>query len=389
MSEAVNSQRNHTAQDISPCDIRYDESFTSQNAPPASVAKGSKFDLRRYAPGWLEKRSYKKNRLGLHPGIDAIISHWDFAGSPTAPLATWPTNFTRDISPKPLHSHNDYWRKVPLYDAIRVGAQGVEADVWLSDVEDGKAKRQDLLVGHTSKSLTRKRTLQSLYVNPLIDILEHQNPKTSTLGNQDITNSSTTTQGVYDTSPSTTLILLIDIKSDTKTTFPFVLQQLEPLRDRDWLTHYDLTARTLTTRPITVVLTGNTLFSQVLSSPQTSHNTSRHDVFFDAPLAGLSDPSDNPAIHKYKYNATNSLYASASFVKSVSKLSRLRGLDGEQSRKVDEQIRAAKMRGLMSRYWGAPEWPAGTRDGLWRTLVDKGVGILSVDHLEAAAEGKW
>jgi hypothetical protein len=32
---------------------------------------------------------------------------------------------------KPIHSHNDYWRDVPFYSALSVGAFSVEADVWL------------------------------------------------------------------------------------------------------------------------------------------------------------------------------------------------------------------------------------------------------------------
>ncbi|KAF3929222.1 hypothetical protein AA313_de0204506 [Arthrobotrys entomopaga] len=30
-------------------------------------------------------------------------------------LGQYPSSFTRGIEPKPIHSHNDYWQKVPLY----------------------------------------------------------------------------------------------------------------------------------------------------------------------------------------------------------------------------------------------------------------------------------
>jgi hypothetical protein len=33
--------------------------------------------------------------------------------------------------PVGCHSHNDYWRRVPLYSALQAGCIGVEADVWL------------------------------------------------------------------------------------------------------------------------------------------------------------------------------------------------------------------------------------------------------------------
>lgn len=43
----------------------------------------------------------------------------------------YPTDFTRDIVPKPFHSHNDYWRDVPFYSGLSRGAISTEADVWL------------------------------------------------------------------------------------------------------------------------------------------------------------------------------------------------------------------------------------------------------------------
>lgn len=68
-----------------------------------------------------------------------------------SPLLQYPTQFTQDIVPKQIHSHNDCalpvssmyhfatsltvkldWRDVPLYTALSYGVGSVEADVWLS-----------------------------------------------------------------------------------------------------------------------------------------------------------------------------------------------------------------------------------------------------------------
>jgi hypothetical protein len=43
----------------------------------------------------------------------------------------YPTDFTREIVPKPFHSHNDYWRDVPFYTGLSYGSISTEADVWL------------------------------------------------------------------------------------------------------------------------------------------------------------------------------------------------------------------------------------------------------------------
>lgn len=71
----------------------------------------------------------------------------------------------------PCHSHNDYWRAVPLFEALALGCAGVEADIYLP----AKAGSESLLVGHTPSSLTQDRTLQNLYIGPLITILENLN----------------------------------------------------------------------------------------------------------------------------------------------------------------------------------------------------------------------
>lgn len=41
-----------------------------------------------------------------------------------------PADATRGVQPINCHSHNDYTRRVPLFDALRWGCTSVEADVW-------------------------------------------------------------------------------------------------------------------------------------------------------------------------------------------------------------------------------------------------------------------
>ena len=72
---------------------------------------------------------------------------------------------------KGIHSHNDYWRDVPFYSALSVGCISIEADVWLID--------GTLFIGHELGALTPARTFLSLYVNPILDVLNRQNPRNS------------------------------------------------------------------------------------------------------------------------------------------------------------------------------------------------------------------
>lgn len=96
-----------------------------------------------------------------------FIDHWGDLGKISQGLLHWPTEFSQDIQPIPCHSHNDYWRKVPLFSALQAGCISVEADVWL--------QKNELYVGHSTSSLTSNRTFKSacreLSDNSLLSII--------------------------------------------------------------------------------------------------------------------------------------------------------------------------------------------------------------------------
>jgi hypothetical protein len=73
---------------------------------------------------------------------EKFLPNWGAAGHFGEGLKDYPTDATRDVTPIPCHSHNDYWRRVPFWDAIHWGCTSVEADVWLFDDE--------LFVGYVS-----------------------------------------------------------------------------------------------------------------------------------------------------------------------------------------------------------------------------------------------
>lgn len=322
---------------------------------------------------------------------DHIFDNWGRPGTGTEGLAWYPTDFLRDVVPIACHSHNDYWRKVPLFSALHAGCIGVEADVWLFDGE--------LYVGHDTASLTRNRTFQALYVNPIADILGRVNPKT------DFYNG--TSNGVFDTVPDQTLTLLVDFKTDGHDTFPYVLRQLEPLRKRGWLTTVSEDG-TVKPGPVTVVGTGNTPFDLVLST------SGPREILFDAPLSDMWEPpweshsgggkhegEGEGGGHKgvegdgaswrpgpTTYNYTNSYYASTAFGSAIGSVWRGR-LSQVQLDKMRGQIRGAHRRGLKARYWDLPAWPIGVRNYVWDMLVREGVDLLNVDDLKGASQMDW
>ena len=312
--------------------------------------------------------------------IEKRIASWGLSDYPTQSVTKLPQDFSRDIVPIPCHSHNDYWRRVPLYDALAAGCISVEADVWLLG--------NDLFVDHSEKSLTKERTLESLYVDPLVSILTDRNvPNQVTAANGTSAIANTTQlNGIFEVSPETPLILLVDMKTDGASTFPAVLEHLEPLRFRGWLTHFNGTA--VVPGLITVVGTGNTPFDLLVA------NATYRDIFYDAPLDELWGDIPVP-IKDYeqlliaqKYNVENSYYASVSFQEEIGGLW-YGMLTPQQVLKIRGQVKGAESRGLKARYWDTPAWPVGRRDHVWDVLMREGVGSLNVDDLEAAKERNW
>ena len=345
--------------------------------------------------------------LAIPDRLHNIIGSWGKPGHIGARLLHWPTDFTRDILPIPCHSHNDYWRKVPLYSAIGVGCVGVEADIWLS--------KNELYIGHSIASLTPNRTLSSLYIDPLLNILSKQNPEPLVIPNRD-----QSLHGVFDTNPEQPVILLIDFKMSGTALFPHVVQALEPLRSMGYLTKCN--GSELIHGPIIVVGTGEAPFEMVASDSDNLH----HDIFFDAPLddmyegpdgettphasrelsASISSSSSlekndlrrygSPADSDGKaapvdagvFTTLNSYYASTSLTNAIGTLSGGEFSD-HQLNLLRGQIRGAHRRGLKARYWDLPSWPINLRNHVWDILVKEGVDLLNVDDLEGASKGDW
>ncbi|KAI1131238.1 hypothetical protein F5Y10DRAFT_79907 [Nemania abortiva] len=314
--------------------------------------------------------SIARSLWGIEDEPDNIFAGWGMPGTGTASLAWYPTDFLRDVIPVPCHSHNDYWRKVPVFSALHAGCTGVEADVWLFDNDP------ELYVGHDRPALTPYRTFQSLYVNPIVEILEQNNPDTPFYNG-------TRRRGVFDTDPDQTLVLLVDLKTDGANTLAQIQSQLEPLRVGGWLSYVQ--DDVVYERQITVVATGKAPFDMI------TQNATYRDVFFDAPLNELYEEPDVPSASDdwgpFTYNITNSFYASVNFKRAIGPV--WSGISDKQLRLIRGQIKGAHRRGLKVRYWNTPAWPVTVRNKIWHTLIAEGADYLNVDDLKAATRRRW
>lgn len=266
--------------------------------------------------------------------------------------------------PVPVHSHNDYLQRIPLFEALGSGCTSVEADVHLKDA--------DLLVGHKPTHLHKDTNLHSMYLEPLQRMLEAQNQGTP----------EGEWRGIFDQDPQQTVVLLIDHKTGGAETFEALDIQLQPLRDLGYLTFWNGTEKVI--RPLTIVASGTAPFESVAAL-----NATHRDIFWDAKLDMLRSPDDDfdAEVPIYKYNRSNSHFASA-----VWKNARLwdwhdpsRPPPSTPAAKDAElsQINQAKARGLISRYWDLPEQPPNLKEIVWRVSVQMEVGMLNMDDLGA------
>lgn len=192
------------------------------------------------------------------------------------PLDPMPLDSHKDVKPVVCHSHNDYDREVPIFQALAAGCVSAEADIWLAGDE--------VDIGHVLP--TKGRSLRSHYIEPLRAILDHNNES----GDGSV--------GIFKAKPEQSFTLLVDFKSKDDKTLDAVVSSLEPLREKGYLSHVE--GDQFVERQITIVASGSASFDRIASGD----GISGRDVFYDAHADGLGDKD---------YSTLNSYYASADY----------------------------------------------------------------------------
>jgi glycerophosphoryl diester phosphodiesterase len=224
------------------------------------------------------------------------------------------------------HAHNDYEHARPLLDALDHGFCGVEADIYLVDGQ--------LLVAHNRSQVKPERTLQALYLDPLRERVKQNGGR------------------VFAGGPEFTL--LIDLKSNWKTTYPAL---------RTVLTNY---ADVLTifrdgvkqTNAITIVISGDR------AKEMFADETTRY-AGYDGLLADL-----DPAVP-----ASLVPWISADWKMNF----KWRGdgpMPDAEQKKLAEIVARAHAQGRRVRFWGAPD-----NEAFWRAMRAADVDLINTDNL--------
>ncbi|KAJ7310704.1 hypothetical protein DFH08DRAFT_718761 [Mycena albidolilacea] len=256
------------------------------------------------------------------------------------PLLSLAAFASTSIAVKPIHSHNDYTRAVPLWTALNLSIMSVEADVWWqsSQLFVRAVLAFLLLVAHTSGEIDKTKTLNSLYLANILGIING-------------TISSPTPISV-----ANPLQLLIDFKSDGPTTYQPVHDALQALRAGGHLTTYSNSK--LTQGAVTVVGTGNTPLASVIAADP-------RDIFFDSDIRHLY--STKPGV-------------GLEWGPEISPLASVDWSSVSSTAQMQELVRNAHDFGIRTRFWDTP-----SSVSTWNTFWAAGSDWVNADDLLAVS----
>jgi hypothetical protein len=226
------------------------------------------------------------------------------------------------------HSHNDYEHTRPLVDALNAGFASVEADIYLVD---GK-----LLVAHDRKDVRPERTLEALYLRPMMERIQR---------------TGSVQPGI------STFQLMVDIKANSTDVLPILDRALKPYER--WLSHGSSTE--YFPNALEIILSGDRPTRQLAARRE-------RNIFVDARVDDLKSPQ--PGVFRM---------VSEAWLSHIPWFGS--GLISRQHRAwLSDYVRRADDLGIKSRFWGLPDTPAG-----WRILEAAGVSWIGTDKLDVCA----
>jgi hypothetical protein len=135
-------------------------------------------------------------------------------------------------------------------DALTSGCTGAQIDLWL--------RNRDLLVGSVPSNLENQRTLQSVYLQPLLATLDERNSAPDDSNSTEAHDGrmpDASPIGLFDEDPLQSFTLFLDLRTPMRTAWPVLVAQLRALDQRGYLSYRDSTQE-LVLRPVTVVVSG-------------------------------------------------------------------------------------------------------------------------------------
>ncbi len=220
-----------------------------------------------------------------------------------------------------IHSHNDYSQPHPLTNAIESRAWSIEVDVFLV--------KGDLLIGHSLKETSRKKTLQKIYLHPITNLFKQH-------------------KGQLSADPQYAPHLVIDIKQNGPEVLKALVEVLEPLRN-----YFD---RSVNPKAVQIIISGDRGPIELWKDypPFIQFDGRPYEIYDQNTLDKIAMISDN--YFNYIETRTN------------------RG----DSLKIKQVVSKAHAVRKPMRFWGSPD-----NEAIWKFLVQCGAEILNTDKPKA------
>ena len=219
------------------------------------------------------------------------------------------------------HSHNDYAQTTPFFLAYNAHFGSIEADIW--------AVNGDLFVAHSKTEITTQRSLDSLYILPIVKLFRANGQKAWK-------------------DNSSTYQLLIDLKTEVEPTLSLLTQKLQKYPD---VFNCDVNG-------IHIVITGN--------RPVPS-DFDQYPLFisFDGNLSLKYDASQLQRIALFSEN-----------LKSFTSWSGKEAIPGKEELRLRQTIDSVHGINKKIRFWNAPDEPKA-----WKTFMNLKVDYINTDHI--------
>lgn len=224
-----------------------------------------------------------------------------------------------------IHSHNDYLQSTPFFKAYQQEVYEIEADIFL--VGDS------LVVAHSKKEIDPTRTLDKLYLKPIVALFKENN-------------------GYANSSKHYTFCLMVDVKESWQTVYPVLkrtIEQYGAIFDRSKNKH-----------AIQIVISGS-------RPADSTFHTYPNWLFFD----GL------PNVNYAKEDLKRVTMISDNFA-NYSKWNGTGTLPDADKAKLQATIHQGNQLSKPVRFWGAPDTVAS-----WEQLQKLGATIINTDKIEA------
>jgi hypothetical protein len=219
----------------------------------------------------------------------------------------------------------------PLFDALENGFRSIEADVF--------SQGDSLYVAHDRKDITQGRTLQALYLEPLMEYISEDR------------------KIIYDS--ASPLILLIDIKDNGLTTYKLLDRILNDFRK----ILCKVSQEAYVPGSVMVVVSGNRPVEYMMQQTQ-------RFAFVDGRMKDLSE----------EYTPILMPLISDRWTKYFT----WRG-KGDMPEKERAQLKLyvqqAHEKGQLIRFWATPDTPGKEREAVWTELVEAGADLINTDDL--------